>query len=119
MRQRWPETSSASITGRFFARLWDLDCVLELQLDRAGRIDGSFIADGESLEITGGSPDPQRAVCGATRAPDLAESLAECVQPSRCEFEGSEVIAIREQDPNRPCGAQPEEISRTGRSGHI
>ena len=101
-----PKTSSASITGRFFARLWDLDCVLELQLDGAGRFEGSFIADGESLEITSGPPDPQRAVCGAIRAHDLAESFAGF--KARLDEDGLflEVDAIADE-------MEPESVTRT------
>jgi hypothetical protein len=74
--------SSLGITGRFWARVWDLDCVLELRLDEAGRLQGSFDADGEPLEVAGGAPGPDGAVRGVIRAHDLEEQFATfCVRP--------------------------------------
>jgi hypothetical protein len=74
--------SSESISGRFWARVWDLDCVLELRLDEAGRLRGSFDADGEPLEVAGGSPGPDGAVRGVIRAHDLEEPFATfCARP--------------------------------------
>jgi hypothetical protein len=69
-------SSGKSIAGRFFARLWDLDCVLELHLDNAGLLKGSFIVDGEQLEITGALLGPHGEVRGIIRAHNLAEAFA-------------------------------------------
>ena len=63
-------------TGQFWARLWDLDCVLELHLNSAGRIAGSFSADGEALEVTGEVPDAGGAVRGVIRARNLTDLFA-------------------------------------------
>lgn len=70
--------------GRFWARVWDMDCVLELRLDDTGRLCGWFHADGERLEITGDPPDPQQGaeegteqeVHGLIRAFGLSEPFA-------------------------------------------
>ena len=68
--------SPERIVGRFFARLWDIDCVLELCLNNAGCIEGLLIADDEPLEIAGGSPDPNGDVRGLIRARSLTEAFA-------------------------------------------
>lgn len=64
------------IAGRFWARVWDLDCVLELHLDDAGRMSGSFSADGEPLEVTGDLPGPDGEVRGVIRARNLEDTFA-------------------------------------------
>jgi hypothetical protein len=65
-----------AFTGRFWARLWDFDCVLELHLDAAGRIAGSFIADGEALDVVGEAPDVSGTVRGVIRARNLTDLFA-------------------------------------------
>ncbi len=69
-------TNTEIIAGRFWARVWDLDCVLELRLDDSGRMQGSFSADGEPLEIVGHSPGPDGEVRGLIRASNLEEMFA-------------------------------------------
>jgi hypothetical protein len=68
---------TSGIAGRFFAHLWGLDCLLELSPDDAGCVQGSFSADGEPLEITGGSLGPHGELRGVIRAHDLTEPFAE------------------------------------------
>jgi hypothetical protein len=70
------DLNALAFTGRFWARFWDFDCVLELHLDSAGRIAGSFSADGEALEVTGEVPDACGAVRGVIRARNLADLFA-------------------------------------------
>ncbi len=70
------KTNTEIIAGRFWARVWDLDCVLELRLDDAGRMQGWFSADGEPLEITGDAPGPDGEVRGLIRAGNLEEMFA-------------------------------------------
>lgn len=69
-------TSGVGIAGRFFARLWDLDCVLELHLDSRGQPKGSFFVDGDRLEVAAEWSGPRGAVCGVIRAHQLAECFA-------------------------------------------
>jgi hypothetical protein len=64
------------VTGQFRGSVWGIACVLELHLDDAGRLRGSFDADGEPLEVTGDTPDPFGAVRGVIRARALEESFA-------------------------------------------
>ncbi len=64
---------SSGVSGRFWAYLWGMDCVLELYLSAAGRLEGSLEADGEWLEVKGGMPEPDGAVRGVVRAQNLSE----------------------------------------------
>jgi hypothetical protein len=70
------KTNIEIIAGRFWARIWDLDCILELHLNDAGGMQGSFSADGEALEITGDSPGPDGEVRGLIRSSNLQEMFA-------------------------------------------
>jgi hypothetical protein len=70
------KTNTEIIAGRFWARIWDLDCILELHLNDAGCMQGSFSADGEALEITGDSPGPDGEVRGLIRSSNLQEMFA-------------------------------------------
>lgn len=66
----------ANLTGRFWAQVWDLDCVLELRVDEAGCLAGWFDADGQRLEVSGGLPDASGQLSGLIRAPNLSEPFA-------------------------------------------
>jgi hypothetical protein len=66
----------AGITGRFEARVWDLDCLLELHLDETGQPQGSFSADGEPLEITCERPHSNGAFVAVIRAKNMKEPFA-------------------------------------------
>lgn len=71
-----------AFTGRFWGRIWDIECVLEFHLDDAGQLQGSFDADGEVLEVCLGPPDDTGLVRGVIRAHDLSEPFATfCTRP--------------------------------------
>ncbi len=69
-------TADASLPGRYVARVWDLECVLELHLDSAGRLQGSFSADDEPLLLVIGVIHPDGEVSGLIRARHLEEVFA-------------------------------------------
>lgn len=69
-------TADASLPGRYVACVWDLECVLELHLDSAGRLQGSFSADGEPLLMVIGLIDSHGEVSGLIRAHHLEEIFA-------------------------------------------
>jgi hypothetical protein len=74
------ETSSNTkhrLNGRYWANVWGIDCVLELHLDDAGHLNGSFEADGDPLEVTGEPVGASGACCGVIRARGLSENFAE------------------------------------------
>lgn len=71
VRSDWP-----SLTGRFWAQVWDLDCVLELRVDEAGCLQGSFDADGQRLEVSAGPPDASGQVSGLICSANLSEPFA-------------------------------------------
>jgi hypothetical protein len=101
--------SSLGISGRFWAHVWGLDCVLELRLDEAGCLRGSFDADGEPLEVAGGSPDPDGAVCGVIRAHDLEEPFATfCARPD----EDGLLLEVDLTDEAGPDGAERVAFAR-------
>jgi hypothetical protein len=70
------KSDALAFTGRFWARLWDFDCVLDLRVNSAGTITGSFIADGEALEVVGEAPDLSGTVRGVIRARNLTDLFA-------------------------------------------
>ncbi len=70
------DPSTSSLPGRYAARVWDLECVLELHLDCAGRLQGSFSADGEPLLVVIGLTHANGQVSGQIRARNLAEIFA-------------------------------------------
>ena len=70
------DVAHISLTGRYWACVWDLDCVLELHLNELGCIDGWFEADGQRLEVSGGAPDESGEVDGLIRAANLTEPFA-------------------------------------------
>jgi hypothetical protein len=63
-----------AFTGRFRGSVWGMSCVLELFVDEAGCVRGSFDADGEPLEVTGAALD--QTVRGVIRAHSLEERFA-------------------------------------------
>lgn len=74
------ETSSNTkhrLSGRYWANVWGIDCVLELHLDDAGHLNGWFEADGDPLEVTGETEDASGACHGIIRAHGLSEHFAE------------------------------------------
>ncbi len=79
-RARVPEsdqpTADSSLPGRYVACVWDLECVLELRLDSAGRLQGSFSADGEPLLMVIGLIHPDGEVSGLIRSHHLEEVFA-------------------------------------------
>jgi len=72
-RVQW---ARANLTGRFWAHVWDLDCVLELHLNELGYTEGWFEADGQRLEVSGDAPDASGEVSGLIRAATLSEPFA-------------------------------------------
>jgi hypothetical protein len=64
------------LPGCYKARLQHTDCTLELGLDQSGCLIGSFQADGENLEITGGVPGAYGEVYGAIRERSSLETVA-------------------------------------------
>lgn len=74
--KRGSTSPDSALTGRFWGRIWNVECVLELRLDDAGHLQGLFDADGEVLEVALGPPDATGAVRGVIRAHDLAEPFA-------------------------------------------
>jgi hypothetical protein len=70
------ETTGTGMTGRYWARIWDMDCVLELRLDDAGNIVGSFSVDDEPLKLTGEPPSPNHEVRGVIHARHITEPFA-------------------------------------------
>jgi hypothetical protein len=74
------ETSSNTkhrLNGRYWASVWGIDCILELHLDDTGRLNGSFEADGDPLEVNGETEDVSGACHGVIRAHGLSEHFAE------------------------------------------
>ena len=72
-RVQW---ARANLTGRFWAHVWDLDCVLELHLNELGYTEGWFEADGQRLEVSGDAPNEHGEVNGLIRAANLTEPFA-------------------------------------------
>jgi hypothetical protein len=69
-------SDSPSLTGRFWANVWDLDCVLELHLNEMGHTEGWFEADGQRLEVSGDAPDERGEISARIRAANLREPFA-------------------------------------------
>ena len=70
------DVAHISLTGRYWACVWDLDCVLELHLNELGCIDGWFEADGQRLEVSSGragiaARDPHHSRTLESRARDF------------------------------------------------
>jgi hypothetical protein len=81
--QKHIETASARnpiyshpLPGHYKAQLQHIDCNLELGLDQSGCLTGSFLADGENLEITGGVPSTFGEVYGVIRERFNLETVA-------------------------------------------
>jgi hypothetical protein len=64
------------LPAQFTSIINDTECVLELYANAEGRVMGSFIADGETLEVYGGIPNSFGEVFGLLNAPDLEQPLA-------------------------------------------
>lgn len=64
------------LPGCYRAQLQDTICDLELNLDQSGCLSGSFLADGENLEITGGLPSAFGEVYGVIRERTTGETVA-------------------------------------------
>ncbi len=58
-----------SLPGHYAASVQSVNCTLELRLDSTGCLAGSFVADGEHLEIMGGVPNTYGEVFGLIREP--------------------------------------------------
>jgi hypothetical protein len=67
---------SELLPAQFTSIINDTECVLELHANADGRVMGSFIADGETLEIYGGIPNSFGEVFGLLNAPDLEQPVA-------------------------------------------
>jgi hypothetical protein len=67
---------SHPLPGKYKAQLQHIDCDLELGLDQSGCLSGSFLADGEHLEITGGVPSVFGEVYGVIRERISLETVA-------------------------------------------
>jgi hypothetical protein len=67
---------SHPLPGNYKAQLQHIDCDLELGLDQSGCLTGSFLADGENLEITGGVPSSFGEVYGVIRERFNLETVA-------------------------------------------
>lgn len=70
------DEAQISLTGRFWARVWDLDCVLELHLNKLGYTEGWFEADGQRLEVSGDAIGASGEISGLIRAANLTEPFA-------------------------------------------
>jgi hypothetical protein len=64
------------LPGNYKAQLQHVTCDLELGLDQSGCLTGSFLADGENLEITGGVPSSFGEVYGVIRERLNLETVA-------------------------------------------
>ena len=64
------------LPGNYKAQLQHIDCDLELELDQSGCLRGSFVADGENLEICGGVPSAFGEVYGVIRQRLNLETVA-------------------------------------------
>jgi hypothetical protein len=64
------------LPGNYKAQLQHIDCDLELGLDQSGCLTGSFFADGENLEISGGVPSTFGEVYGVIRERINLETVA-------------------------------------------
>ena len=64
------------LAGSYTARIWQVDCELELSLDQTGCLIGTFTADGETLEVFGGVPSLYGEVYGVIREGRNGETLA-------------------------------------------
>jgi hypothetical protein len=64
------------LPGCYRVQLQHTDCTLELGLDQSGCLIGSFLADGENLEITGGVPSAFGEVYGVIRERTNLETVA-------------------------------------------
>jgi hypothetical protein len=58
-----------SLPGQYTASVQSVNCELSLRLDDTGCLSGSFVADGEHLEIMGGVPNTYGEVFGLIREP--------------------------------------------------
>jgi hypothetical protein len=67
---------SHPLPGRYNAQLQNTNCTLELTLDQSGCLSGSFRADSEDLEITGGVPSVFGEVYGVIRERTTGETVA-------------------------------------------
>jgi hypothetical protein len=67
---------SEILPAQFTGIINDTECRLELHLNTDGRVMGSFIADGEVLEVYGGIPNAFGEVFGLLNAPGLEQPLA-------------------------------------------
>jgi hypothetical protein len=67
---------SHPLPGNYKAQLQHVTCDLELGLDQSGCLTGSFFADGENLEITGGVPSAFGEVYGVIRERINLETVA-------------------------------------------
>jgi hypothetical protein len=67
---------SHPLPGNYKAQLQHIDCDLELGLDQSGCLTGSFFADGENLEISGGVPSTFGEVYGVIRERLNLETVA-------------------------------------------
>jgi hypothetical protein len=67
---------SHPLPGNYKAQLQHIDCDLELGLDQSGCLTGSFFADGENLEVTGGVPSSFGEVYGVIRERFNLETVA-------------------------------------------
>lgn len=94
---QWMQTS---LTGRYWAHVWDLDCVLELHLSEPGDITGWFEADGQRLEVSGAAPDASGEVSGLIRAANLSEPFASF--RARADVQGLLLEVRTAGDPSSP-----------------
>ena len=73
------QTGSATphpLPGRYRARVQDIDCELELNLDHMGCLTGLFSAEGEALRVVGGVPSGAGEVYGSIREGEGDGTLA-------------------------------------------
>ena len=79
------------LPAQFTSIINDSECRLELHLNADQRVMGRFHADGETLEVYGGIPNPFGEVFGLLNAPGLEQPLAvfraNFVGPALLEFE--------------------------------
>ena len=67
---------SEILPAQFTSIINDTECVLELHANAEGRVKGSFIADGEVLEVYGSIPNSFGEVFGLLNASGLEQPLA-------------------------------------------
>jgi hypothetical protein len=84
------------LPAQFTSIINETECRLELHLNANQRVMGSFIADGETLEVNGGIPSTFGEVFGLLNAPGLEQPVA----VFRSNFLGPVLLEFEVDTPN-------------------